>query len=184
MGKLQGKVALITGAARGQGEAEARLFIEEGAQVVLGDLRDDLGKRVAESLGSAAIYMNLDVGREEARRGEWQMFINRGAHFAADPNQVSPYTSCDTFYPNGANLSWYCRPELDVLWAQGLEGVTPEERAPTYEEAFRFLNADPDVISLYWPDTIVAQASSLTGVDPVGQPEHVTWNIADWGWAG
>ena len=66
MGKLQGKVALITGAARGQGEAEARLFVEEGAQVVLGDIRDDLGKRVAESLGSSAIYMNLDVSREES----------------------------------------------------------------------------------------------------------------------
>ncbi len=66
MGKLQGKVALITGAARGQGEAEARLFVEEGAQVVLGDMRDDLGKPVAESLGSAATYMNLDVSREES----------------------------------------------------------------------------------------------------------------------
>jgi 3alpha(or 20beta)-hydroxysteroid dehydrogenase len=66
MGKLQGKVALITGAARGQGEAEARLFVEEGAQVVLGDMRDDLGKQVAESLGSAALYMNLDVSREES----------------------------------------------------------------------------------------------------------------------
>ena len=66
MGKLQGKVALITGAARGQGEAEARLFVEEGAQVVLGDMRDDLGKVVAESLGSSALYMNLDVSREES----------------------------------------------------------------------------------------------------------------------
>ena len=56
MGKLQGKVALITGAARGQGEAEARLFVAEGAKVVLGDMRDDLGKAVAESLGSAAFY--------------------------------------------------------------------------------------------------------------------------------
>lgn len=66
MGKLEGKVALITGAARGQGEAEARLFVEEGAQVVLGDMRDDLGKQVAESLGSSAIYMNHDVSREES----------------------------------------------------------------------------------------------------------------------
>ena len=70
MGKLTGKVALITGAARGQGEAEARLFVEEGASVVLGDVRDDLGKVVAESLGSAASYLNLDVSREES----WSSF--------------------------------------------------------------------------------------------------------------
>jgi 3alpha(or 20beta)-hydroxysteroid dehydrogenase len=71
MGKLDGKVALISGAARGQGEAEARLFVEEGAKVVLGDVRDDLGKAVAESLGENAIYQHLDVSREE----EWLQFV-------------------------------------------------------------------------------------------------------------
>ncbi len=69
MGKLDGKVALITGAARGQGEAEARLFVEQGARVVLGDMRDDLGKQVAESLGNAAIYLNHDVSHEESWAG-------------------------------------------------------------------------------------------------------------------
>jgi len=124
----------------------------------------------------------LDMAKDPAKRPEWQMFINRGAHFAADPNQVSPYNSCDTWYPNGANISWYCRDDLDALWAQGLQAVTPEERAPIYHEAFQILNHDPDVIDLYWPDTIVAHASQLQGLDPVGQPEHVTWNIADWTW--
>ncbi|MCH2173033.1 glucose 1-dehydrogenase [Myxococcota bacterium] len=61
MGQLDGKVAVITGAARGQGEAEARLFVEEGARVVLGDVLDDLGKQVAESLGDAAVYAHHDV---------------------------------------------------------------------------------------------------------------------------
>lgn len=71
MGKLDGKVALISGAARGQGEAEARLFVAEGAKVMLGDVRDDLGKAVAESLGENAIYQHLDVTQEE----DWSSFV-------------------------------------------------------------------------------------------------------------
>jgi len=62
--RLDGKVALITGAARGQGEAEARLFVAEGARVVLGDVRDELGEKVAASLGAAARYVRLDVSQE------------------------------------------------------------------------------------------------------------------------
>ncbi len=56
MGRLDGKVALITGAARGQGAAEARLFVAEGASVVLSDLRDKEGQAVAAELGDLAIY--------------------------------------------------------------------------------------------------------------------------------
>ncbi len=68
MGKLDGKVALVTGAARGQGEAEARLFAAEGAKVVLSDVLDEPGKRVAESIGAAALYVHHDVSKEESWR--------------------------------------------------------------------------------------------------------------------
>jgi 3alpha(or 20beta)-hydroxysteroid dehydrogenase len=63
-GRLEGKVALVTGAARGQGAAEATLFVEEGAQVVLADVLDDVGKDLAGSLGSSASYLHLDVSDE------------------------------------------------------------------------------------------------------------------------
>lgn len=68
-GRLEGKVALITGGARGQGEAEGRLFVAEGATVVLADVRDDEGRAAAEAIGQAASYVSLDV-RDAARWAE------------------------------------------------------------------------------------------------------------------
>lgn len=67
MGRLDNKVALITGAARGQGAAEARRFVEEGAQVVLTDILDEDGEKLAAELGDRAVYLHLDVTDEE----EW-----------------------------------------------------------------------------------------------------------------
>jgi 3alpha(or 20beta)-hydroxysteroid dehydrogenase len=61
MTRLEGKVALITGGARGQGAAEGRLFASEGATVVLADIRDDMGEIVAKGLGGGAQYHHLDV---------------------------------------------------------------------------------------------------------------------------
>ncbi|MEU2282105.1 SDR family oxidoreductase [Streptomyces sp. NPDC013178] len=66
MGKLDGRVVLVTGAARGQGEQEARLFREEGAQVVVADVLDEQGRAVAKEIG--ALYVHLDVGDEQGWR--------------------------------------------------------------------------------------------------------------------
>ncbi|MFD9907799.1 SDR family NAD(P)-dependent oxidoreductase [Streptomyces sp. NPDC059063] len=65
MGKLDGRVVIVTGGARGQGEQEARLFVAEGARVVVGDVLDDQGEALTKELGGdAARYVHLDVGRE------------------------------------------------------------------------------------------------------------------------
>jgi 3alpha(or 20beta)-hydroxysteroid dehydrogenase len=71
MGRLDGKVAIITGGARGQGAAEARLFAAEGARVVIGDVLDDAGTAVADELGPVAAYTHLDVTDED----QWQDVI-------------------------------------------------------------------------------------------------------------
>ena len=65
MGALDGKVALITGAARGQGAAEARLFAERGAKVMMTDVLDEEGAQVAAEIGDSAAYMRLDVTSEQ-----------------------------------------------------------------------------------------------------------------------
>ncbi len=64
MGRLAGKTAIITGGARGQGEAEVRRFVAEGANVVIGDLLDEAGEKLAAELGDTATYLHMDVSTE------------------------------------------------------------------------------------------------------------------------
>jgi NAD(P)-dependent dehydrogenase (short-subunit alcohol dehydrogenase family) len=74
MARLAGKVALISGGARGQGAVEAQLFAREGAKVVFGDLLDDDGKHVEEEIrrqGGKAIYVHLDVTQAQ----DWQRAV-------------------------------------------------------------------------------------------------------------
>ena len=71
MGRLDGKVALVSGAAKGLGAATARLFAAEGARVVVGDLRDADGEAVVAEItatGGAARFVHLDVASER----DWQ----------------------------------------------------------------------------------------------------------------
>lgn len=71
MDRLKGKVAIITGAAKGLGEADARLFAQEGARVILADVDVANGERVAREIGPQAMFKRLDVRRE----AEWKQFI-------------------------------------------------------------------------------------------------------------
>jgi 3alpha(or 20beta)-hydroxysteroid dehydrogenase len=64
VGRLDGKVALVTGGARGMGESHVRAFVAEGARVVFGDVLDDKGKDVASALGDSCRYVHHDVTSE------------------------------------------------------------------------------------------------------------------------
>ncbi len=64
-GQLAGKVAIITGAARGMGEASVRRFVEEGARVVMADVLDDAAHDLIASLGDSVIYRHTDVSQAE-----------------------------------------------------------------------------------------------------------------------
>src|SRR5271154_1167990 len=100
MGRLDGKVVLITGAARGQGAAEARLFVAEGAQVMLGDVLDDDGELVAKELGDRAAYLHHDVTSERdwdaivaatrSRFGRVDVLVNNAGVFKVLGMTVTP----------------------------------------------------------------------------------------------
>ena len=75
MGRLDGKVALISGGARGQGALEAELFVSEGAKVVFGDVLDQEGAAVEAKIkhaGGDATYVHLDVTRDD----EWRRAVD------------------------------------------------------------------------------------------------------------
>lgn len=82
MKRLEGKVALVTGAARGIGEAIARAFVHEGACVYLSDINDKLGADTTATLGEHAKYIRLDVREEK----DWASVTNLllGAHGRID----------------------------------------------------------------------------------------------------
>ncbi len=77
MGRVAGKVAIVTGAASGMGKADAELLAREGASVVVADLNETDGQAVADSIGEAAVFMRLDVTDEENWRSVVKATLER-----------------------------------------------------------------------------------------------------------
>ena len=104
--RLEGKVALISGGARGQGAVEAKLFAREGAKVVFGDILDESGKQVEAEIheaGGEATYVHLDVTRED----DWRTAVNTA---------IDRYGKLDILVNNAG-----------ILIRKGIEGTTEED---------------------------------------------------------
>jgi 3alpha(or 20beta)-hydroxysteroid dehydrogenase len=108
MARLKDKVAIITGAASGQGAAEARLFAAEGARVVVADVNETEGARVAAEIGKAAIFLRLDVSDENswaqvveqtlAQFGRIDILINNAGVYRPRPFQETDRALLDLHY--------------------------------------------------------------------------------------
>jgi 3alpha(or 20beta)-hydroxysteroid dehydrogenase len=86
MGRLSGKIAVITGAAQGMGEAHARLFVREGARVIITDVNRGGGEALASELGEHALFVEHDVSRSE----DWLRVVKAGrARFGAITSLVN-----------------------------------------------------------------------------------------------
>ncbi|PKB63838.1 MAG: cyclopentanol dehydrogenase [SAR202 cluster bacterium Io17-Chloro-G2] len=106
MGRLDGKVAIVSGGARGQGATEAKMFAREGAKVVLGDVLDEEGKQVEAQInesGGDATYVHLDVTRED----DWRTAVETA---------VGRYGKLDILVNNAG-----------ILIRKGLEDTTVED---------------------------------------------------------
>lgn len=77
MGRLQGKTAIITGGARGMGAATSRLFVAEGANVVIADILDEEGQALASELGDAALFQHHDVSSEDSWKAVLEAAVSR-----------------------------------------------------------------------------------------------------------
>ena len=110
--RLQGKVAIITGGARGQGEAEARMFVREGAKVVFGDVLDDEGRQVEADIAAAggeAVYVRLDVTDEDS----WREAVGTA---------VSRFGKVDILVNNAGIASWNAGDDASVAeWDRLME---------------------------------------------------------------
>ena len=124
-GRLTGKVALISGSARGQGAAEAQLFVREGARVIVSDVLDELGLATAAALGDDARYVHLDVTSDadwqraiaeaETAFGRLDILVNN-AGIGITPHPLMRTTEADHQRTMGINL--------DGVW-RGIRAAVP-----------------------------------------------------------
>lgn len=152
--RLKGKRTMVTGGARGIGEAIARAFIAEGAQVIVADIRDDQGESLVEDLGERAEFLHLDVTDDEAWRRVGEQAVtapldvlvnNAGAVVSFDPlHEVEPETFRRIVELNLTSVFLAMRYVIPPMVERGsgsvinlssISGVVGHDVAPAYQAA-------------------------------------------------
>lgn len=128
MNRLQDRVALISGAARGMGAAHAQAIVAEGGQVVVGDIRDDEGRALADELGEAAVFVHLDV----TSPNDWQAAIQRCLKRFGKLNVLVNNAGIVNFGPIGDYSldAWHAVLDIDLTGAfLGITAAMPALKA-------------------------------------------------------
>jgi NAD(P)-dependent dehydrogenase (short-subunit alcohol dehydrogenase family) len=134
MGRLRGKIALISGAASGIGRETARLFAQEGADVVLADINGDAGRQAAAQIGPAASFVPLDVTQEDSwsmalkavmeRAGRLDVLVNCAGIWVDGDFIASPLTRWQrTIDVNAKGTFLGCRFAVEAMRARGNAGA-------------------------------------------------------------
>ncbi len=159
--RLAGKVAVISGAAKGQGEAEARLFVAEGASVVITDVLEEQGRAVARALGDAARFVRHDV----ASKDDWGTVVSTA---------VDAFGRVDVLINNAA-----------IHWLRSIEDETIEEfqRLLSINLAGTFLGIKAVIAPMRaGGGGSIVNISSAAGL--VGYAWHGAYASAKWGVRG
>jgi 3(or 17)beta-hydroxysteroid dehydrogenase len=130
MDRLLNKVALVTGAAKGLGEADARAFVREGARVILTDVDEDGGRRVAESLGAQAEFVRHDVRHEaewialmehvRAKYGRLDVLVNNaGVVEVGTPESLDEASYRFVMAVSLDGTVWGCKHAIPLMRASG-----------------------------------------------------------------
>lgn len=159
--RLAGKVALISGGARGMGESHARAMVAQGAQVVLGDVLDSEGEALAAQLGDAASYVHLDV----TNRQDWAVAVDHTVHRYGRLNVLVNNAGIANFGPVGS----YSPEQWDQVIAINLTGV------------FNGIHAAVDALKAGAPSSII-NISSTAGLN--GYPALLGYGASKFGVRG
>ncbi len=175
-GRLAGKVALISGSARGQGATEAAIFVREGACVVVSDVLDDLGRATVAALGDRACYVHLDVTRDddwrhavaEAERvfGHLDVLVNN-AGIGIPPHPLVRTTDDEHQLTMSINL--------DGVW-RGIRAVVPAMQRAGAGSIVNISSID-GIVGVGYMASYVASKFAVTGLTKAAALELGRHNI-------